>query len=570
MSPRKAEIPSTAADVQPCSPNLGDKTIQYAASQSEKAVDGTLDDPEPVKIDERDEHDYPSVLRLVLLTMGIAVVVFCIALDNTIIATAIPTITSVFHSLDDVGWYGAAYLLTTTSLQPTFGKIYATFDVKWTYLTAIALFEAGSIICALANSSALFIVGRAIAGTGASGLFSGGLTIIGFSVPARKFTIYISVLSSIYGVASIVGPILGGALTAKASWRWCFWINLPFGAIAFAIVLCFFKPPKRTTDVIPTIEKIRSFDIFGTTLLICSIVCLLLALQWGGTTKPWSAPAVWGLLLAFALIFAAFCGIQWIRGDRATIPPRLFLHQRTTFSCTSYAFFLYMGQYTHIYFLPFYFQAGKGSTAEKSGIMSIPYLVSVSIFTILAGTAVAKIGFCVQLMALGAGLFTIGSGLLTTLRIDSSAGMWIGYQILAGIGVGIGSQLPYSALQSVLRPEDMPFGNAIVMFFITLGGAISIPISQAILTNALEMELSKYTTGVNASAIINGGATVLGETVPYGQLSDAREAYILSLKDVFILPVVSAGLAFIFSLLMERKVIRGEHTPKTSEVETAK
>ena len=138
-----------------------------------------------------------------------------------IIATAIPRITTVFNSLDDVGWYGSSYLLTTTSLQPSFGKVYTYFNVKWTYLTALCIFELGSIICAAATSSKMLIVGRAVAGAGAAALFSGGMNIVGYCVPLRRRAMYIASLSSMFGIASVVGPILGGALTDKASWRWC-------------------------------------------------------------------------------------------------------------------------------------------------------------------------------------------------------------------------------------------------------------------------------------------------------------------------------------------------------------
>lgn len=197
-----------------------------------------------------DESKYLQGLPLTFLTIGLSLTTFVIALDNTIIATAIPRITTVFNSLEDVGWYGSSYLLTTTSLQPSFGKVYTYFNVKWTFIAALTIFELGSVVCGAATSSAMLIIGRAIAGVGAAGLFSGGMTIIGYSVPLRRRPIFIGFVSSMFGIASVVGPILGGAFTDRTSsseacviancpgvsWRWCFYINLPIGAIAIAAV----------------------------------------------------------------------------------------------------------------------------------------------------------------------------------------------------------------------------------------------------------------------------------------------------------------------------------------------
>lgn len=169
---------------------------------------------------EDDETQYPTAWKLAVLTFGLAMSTFVVALDNTIIATAIPRITTVFNSLDDVGWYGSAYLLTTTSLQPSFGKIYTYFNIKHTYISALVIFEIGSVLCGAAVDSRMLIVGRAVAGAGAAALFSGGMTIIGFTVPLRRRPIYIGLLSSIFGVSSVIGPLMGGALTDRVSWRW--------------------------------------------------------------------------------------------------------------------------------------------------------------------------------------------------------------------------------------------------------------------------------------------------------------------------------------------------------------
>ena len=191
----------------------------------------------------------------------------------------------------------------------------------------------------------MFIVGRAVAGAGAAALFSGGMTIIGYAVPLRKRAIYIAALSSMFGIASVVGPLLGGALTDRASWRWCFWINLPFGGISLAVVFFFFSNPERQYSHIPIKKRLQEVDLMGAVFLICAIVSLLLALQWGGQTYPWKNSKVWGNLLGFGLIISVFIGIQIWQKDRATIPLRVMKQQTVLVSCVFTAF-LSMALYT--------------------------------------------------------------------------------------------------------------------------------------------------------------------------------------------------------------------------------
>jgi MFS family permease len=313
----------------------GPAAVENEKKSTELATGGTATtDAEATAEDEaEDESKYLSGAKLIILSLGLCLTTFVIALDNTIIATAIPKITTVFNSLEDVAWYGSSYLLTTCSLQPSFGKVYTYFDVKWTYLAALLIFEVGSIICAAATSSAMFIVGRAVAGAGAAALFSGGMTIIGYSVALRKRPIYIAALSSMFGIASVVGPILGGALTDRVSWRWCFWINLPFGAVSLAVVFFFFSNPKREYSHMSVGARIKEIDLMGATLLICAVVSLLLALQWGGQTYAWGNSKVWGTLLAFGLIISVFIGIQIWQKERATIPLRVFKQRTIMVSC---------------------------------------------------------------------------------------------------------------------------------------------------------------------------------------------------------------------------------------------
>jgi MFS family permease len=226
----------------------------------------------------------------VLLIVAVLLSMFLVALDRTIISTAIPAISNEFNSLNDVGWYGSAYLLTCCAFQLLFGKIYTVFSVRAVFLASTVLFEIGSVICGAAPNSVVFIVGRAICGVGAAGLFAGTIVSIIYIVPLHQRPKIQGLFGALFGIASIVGPLIGGAFTSNVTWRWCFYINLPIGGVAMVVVALFLKVPDRESTKLPLAKKIAQLDLGGTAALVPGVVCLLLALQWGGPTYPVSHP----------------------------------------------------------------------------------------------------------------------------------------------------------------------------------------------------------------------------------------------------------------------------------------
>ncbi|KAL7274281.1 hypothetical protein RUND412_002827 [Rhizina undulata] len=515
--------------------------------------------------DSIDKRVYPSTTKVTFITIGLCLATLLVALDNTIVATAIPVITSQFESLADVGWYGSAYLLTTTALQPSFGKIYKFFNMKWTYIFGVFIFELGSLICAVAPNSDTFIVGRAIAGIGSAAIFQGSLTIVAFIVPLEKRTVFIALVSSMFAISSCVGPVLGGVLTDGPGWRWCFWINLPIGFVTIVIVTLLFTPPVRPNEINFTLkEKLKRIDYIGAFFLISAITCLLLTLQWGGNYYAWNSPRIIGLLVAFGILILIFVGLQKWVGEEATIPAHVFLKQRTVFFSSWYSFLFSMALYTHQYYMPIYFQAVRGNSAMTSGIKSIPYLLGIPVAAMFTGILVTFVGYYVPFLIAGSVVFTIGCGMLYTIAIDSPPKIWIGYQLLCGLGSGFGVQIPFTAVQTVLSEEDLPIGNALAVFFSQLGGTLTISIGQSILTNTLTREVLRQTT-INPQDLILWGATGFRRYVTDPvQLQGVLRSYMAAIKETFILPIVVTAISLFIGALVEWRSVKAPAKKETS------
>jgi len=481
------------------------------------------------------------------------------ALDNSIIATAIPKITNEFQSLPDVGWYGSAYLLTTAALQLLFGRFYTFFSIKRIYLIAIFIFEVGSLICGVAQNSVTLIVGRAIAGVGSAAIFSGALIILAYSVPLEKRPMYSGMIGSMYGIASVSGPLLGGAFTDKVTWRWCFYINLPIGAITMVVIAVFFPDPHRqiTNNDTPW-ERIKRFDPLGTIVFMPAVICLLLALKWGGTEYAWSSWRIILLLVLFVVLIIIFLFIQHKQQDLGTVPPRVFF-QRSVWASGFYSFCVGAAFLGSVYYLPIWFQSVKGASAVDSGIMNLPMLISTVLFSIVAGVSVTVWGYYTPFMLVSVVFVSVGYGLLTTLQPDTGKAAWIGYQILAGIGIGLGMQQPLMAVQTVLSIDDVPTGTAIIVFMQTLGGALFVSVAQNVFTNKLVEYIAAYVPEIpNPLFVLAVGATDVQHAIDPKLLPGVTQAYNDALTQTFIVFTALSAASIIGAAFTEWKSVKGK------------
>ncbi|KAI1328764.1 major facilitator superfamily domain-containing protein [Xylariaceae sp. FL0255] len=507
----------------------------------------------PTTTSTRTNHEYPTGIRLALVLSSVFVSIFLVSLDRLIITTAIPKITDEFHSLPDVGWYGSAYLLTSAAFQLLFGKLYGFYPIRAVFGASVLLFEVGSALCGAAPSSDAFIVGRAIQGVGSAGIFSGAITIIVYAVPLEKRPLYQGMFGAVFGISSILGPLVGGAFTSNVTWRWCFYINIPFGVVALVVITVFLRVPDRPETKLSTWAKLSQLDAAGTAALLPGVVSLLLALQWGGVTYAWNNGRIIALLTLAGVLLIAFIAIQILMPKTATIAPRIF-KQRSILAGFWSTLLIGSQMMIFVYYLPVWFQAIKGVSAVNSGIRLLPTTLSIVLASITNGIFVSKIGYYTPTMILGTMIVTIGAGLLTTLQLDTGAGKWIGYQIVYGFGMGLSFQAPNLAAQTVLPKKDVAVGASLMFFTQILGGGIFISVGENVLDNQLLQRFSKF--GISPSVIENGGATTLINALPENLRTAGLQEYNEALRVVLRIGLILAALSILGSLGMEWRSVK--------------
>ncbi|SLM41028.1 Tetracycline resistance protein TetB/drug resistance transporter [Lasallia pustulata] len=340
-----------------------------------------------------EEHQWVTGIQLLTIMATICLVCFLMLLDTSIIVTAIPNITSDFHSLPDVGWYGSAYQLASATLLPLAGNLYTNFNSKWTFLTFFGIFELGSLLCGVATSSKMLIVGRAVAGIGTSGIQNGAFTIIAECVPMPKRPALIGFVMGVSQLGLVIGPLIGGALTQYTTWRWCFYINLPIGGLV-AVVLFFVNVPEQMPKL-KAISVVRTLptklDLIGFAIFAPAAIQLLLALQYGGNQFAWNSSTVIGLFCGAGATSLVFLAWDYYKGDAAMIPLSMIRKRTVWSSCLVYGF-LMSQLFCTSYYLPIYFQGVKGVSPTLSGAYLLPSILSQLFLAVGSGTLAEIIG----------------------------------------------------------------------------------------------------------------------------------------------------------------------------------
>ncbi|KZL73191.1 major facilitator superfamily transporter [Colletotrichum tofieldiae] len=509
--------------------------------------------------DEKDEKvEWVEGWPLTFLLLGICLVVFLISVDRTILTTAIPYITSEFQSTSEIGWYGSAYLLTACAFQPVFGRVFMLFSVKWSYMVAMFMFLVGSLVCGVAPNSATLIVGRAVAGFGSAGILTGSFVVVATAVPLRLRPIYTAIVGLMFGFGATVGPLLGGVFTDLVTWRWCFYMNLPIGAVTVAVFLLFFHPKRQSRLGQTFFDRFLDLDILGNVFLLGACVMLFLALEFTTQGEAWSSPRVIGLLSgagATAVVFAAW---QWWKQDGALIPPAIITQRTVAASCVA-AFTTYGALLIHSYFQPIWFQAIKGESAISSGIDMIPYVATNAFFSLLSGIFVSIVGYFVPPAVVGGMIATAGCGVFRLLSQDTPTAQWIGFEVLVSAGFGMSIQQGFTAVQAVLPPDEISVGTAAVVASQSLGGAIFISVGNTLFQNhLLQASAQNMVPGVDIRAVLEGGATSFRTMVPASALPTLLTVYNEALRVAFTAAIPLAGVSAIAACFMEWKSVKGK------------
>jgi MFS transporter, DHA2 family, glioxin efflux transporter len=304
------------------------------------------------------------------------------------------------------------------------------------------------------------------------------------------------------------------------------------------------------------LEKIMQMDPLGTLTIIAGVVCFILALQWGGVTKSWNDSTVIGTLIGFGLLLILFIFIQWYQGERAILVGRI-LKQRYIYIGVTYVFLFSGSFFVLLYYLPIYFQVVDSVSASDSGIRNLAMIIAISLSTIVSGVLITVYGHYVPLMLIGGVLSTIGAGLIFTLDIGSPSSKWIGYQVLAGLGIGIGLQVPIITAQATSDPADLSSATAMILFAQTIGGAFFVTAGQAALSNILISHIKTYDPSVDPKLLLATGATQLRSVFSADQMVGILEAYMDGLHAAYAIAITVAGLATFVSLAARWRNLKG-------------
>ncbi len=488
-------------------------------------------------------HDAPTGLIIAALLL----VMLLSALDQTIVSTALPTIVGELGGLDQLSWVVTAYLLASTIVLPLYGKLGDLYGRKIVLQAAIVLFLAGSALCGIAQDMTQLIVLRALQGLGGGGLMVVTMAAIGDLVPPDRRARYQGMFGGVYGLATIIGPLLGGFLVEHLSWRWIFTINLPLGFLALAVIGIAFRPH--------TAHVKHRIDYMGAAFLATALTCVILFTSEGGSLLPWSSPQLWMTLVLSLVAVGGFIYEERLAAE--PIMPLDLFRQRTFVLMGLIGFVVGIALFGSVTFIPLYLQVVKGSTPSQAGMQLLPMMGGMLAMSVISGRLISRLGTYRPFPIAGTLLGGVAMALLSTLSLDTPLHTMYAYMALLGIGLGMVMPVLTLAVQNTVEFRHMGVATSGVTLFRSIGGSIGVAAFGALFSHGLESRVMQALPAGTELPPALGPAAV-------HQLPDAvRDAYLQafagSLHVVYLAAAAVIAIAFVLAWFVESAPLRTHH-----------
>ncbi|WP_419689635.1 MDR family MFS transporter [Burkholderia theae] len=479
-----------------------------------------------------------------LIVAALLLVMLLSALDQTIVSTALPTIVGELGGLDQLSWVVTAYLLSSTVVLPLYGKLGDLYGRKIVLQAAIVLFLAGSALCGVAQDMTQLIVLRALQGLGGGGLMVVTMAAIGDLVPPDRRARYQGMFGGVYGLATIIGPLLGGFLVEHLSWRWIFTINLPLGFLALAVIGIAFRPH--------TAHVKHRIDYMGAAFLATALTCVILFTSEGGSLLPWTSPQLWMTLVLGLVAIGGFIYEERLAAE-PIIPLELF--RRRTFVLVSLiGFVVGTALFGSVTFIPLYLQVVKGSTPSQAGMQLLPMMGGMLAMSVISGRLISRLGSYRMFPIAGTLIGGIALALLSTLTLDTPLHTMYAYMALLGIGLGMVMPVLTLAVQNTVEFRHMGVATSGATLFRSIGSSIGVAAFGALFSHGLQSRmLQALPAGTELPPALGPGAV--------HQLPDAvRDVYLHafsgSLHVVYLAAAIVVAIAFVLAWFVEDAPLR--------------
>ncbi|EED18132.1 efflux pump antibiotic resistance protein, putative [Talaromyces stipitatus ATCC 10500] len=483
---------------------------------------------------------------------------FLFALDNTVVADVQPAILNTFGQIEDLPWLGVAFALGGIAILP-WGKAYSIFNIKWLYITTVILFEAGSALCGGAPNMNALIVGRAIAGLGGSGMYSGCLTYLSVTTNNRERPLYMALVLLAWGLGTVLGPIIGGAFAdSSATWRWSFYINLVIGAI-FSPAYFLTLPNIDFGASLSLVQKLAKMDWIGMVVFFAGATCLTMAISFGGTTYAWNSGseiAFW-VVSGVLLIVMAVITVRPIFVSKADrLYPGHFVRKLELVNLQIQLFLVTGVMMGTAYYIPLYFQFAREDSALRAAVRLLPFITMAVCFCVISGALMPIFGYYMPWYTWGSALVLIGSALMYTVDANTSPSHVYGYTVLLGIGAGSYLQAGYAIVQMLVPPEEV--GNAVGFMSVSqdLGIVFILALAGTVYQNLALKRLTPLLAGRSAadvSQVIAGTSNSVFKSLDPNLQTKVVDEITKSMSVVWAILIGVGALCLILSLFLKRQ-----------------